>query len=186
MGGTVRSRAADAPGAITGDAPPTEAFQFVNSAANVVAQYAAGAPLADTTGPFVVATAPRTMRIVLGSGGANPTVFTVTGTDPDGTAITETITAAGAGTYEGARLFQTVTAFASDVNPGGTTDLRCSANGYSPSTRFIHCGGAGNLVVRPMDGAADVTYVVISGQVKRIRAKWISLATSATGVVAER
>lgn len=97
---------------------------------NYVAQYAGGAPIADIVGPFVIPTYPfRTARIVLGVGGANPTVYTIDGTDAFGNVVQDIITAAGAGTYEGDVAFGTITGFASDVDPGGTTDLRVG-NGF--------------------------------------------------------
>ncbi|MFA5166865.1 MAG: hypothetical protein WC449_06270 [Candidatus Paceibacterota bacterium] len=100
---------------------------------NYVGQYAAGAPLDDAVGPFVIPGYPfRTARIVLGVGGADPVVYTVDGTDAFGNVVQDIITATGAGTYEGDIAFATITRFRSDVNPGGTTDLRVG-NGFNVS-----------------------------------------------------
>lgn len=185
-GPAVRSRAADLTSGIGADAPCTQAYAFVNAADQVVAQYASGAPIADSTGPFVVTNPLRTVRVVLTGGGSVATDYTVTGTDQGGAVQTEVIAATGAGTFEGVKLWQTITAFASNINPGGTTDLRCSAYAFEPATRAIYCGGAGNLVVRPLEGSADVTYAVTTFQRVPVRARWIRLSTTATLIVAER
>lgn len=185
-GPAVRSTAANLQGAIRADSPYTQAYAFVNAADQVVAQYAAGAPIADTTGPFVVTNPLRTVRVVLAGGGSVATSYTVTGTDQGGVAQSEVIAATGAGTFEGAKTWQTITAFSSDVNPGGTTDLRCSAYAFEPATRAIYCGGAGNLIVRPMENTADVTYAVTTFQRTPVRARFIRLTTTATLIVAER
>lgn len=186
-GPAVRSTAAHLQGAIRADSPYTQAYAFVNAADAVHAQYAAGAPIADAVGPFTVTNALRTVRVVQAGGGSVATVYTITGTDQGGNAQTETITTAGgAATTEGVKMWQTITAFSSDVNPGGTTDLLCSAYAFEPATRAIYCGGSGNLVVRPLEGTVDVTYAVTTFQRIPVRAKWIRLSTTATLIVAER
>jgi hypothetical protein len=91
---------------------------------NYVAQYAGGAAIDDAVGPFARFVPQRTVRIVLGVGGANPVVYTIDGTDFAGNAIQDIITAAGAGTYEGDIAFRTITRVRSNVDPVGTTDVR--------------------------------------------------------------
>ena len=154
----MRKKVADHATAVDSTSPATDAAALSISASQIVAQYAAGAALDDSVGPFVVTSAPRTVQIVLGVGGTNPTVYTVTGTTPEGVATTETITATGAGTFLGTTLFSTISRFQSAADPGGTTDLRCSAQGYSPAPRSMFVGTAGNLVVRMTEGDADVTF----------------------------
>lgn len=184
---SLRMRTANALAGISATAPATQALVLDTVASNVASQYAGGAAIDDTTGPFTVDSAPRTMRVVLGATGANPTVYTITGTSPDGRVVTDTITAAGVGTYEGDVLFQTVTRFQSDVDPVGTTDLRNSANGYYPAGRQVWVGGTGDLVLKPSEGSAEVTLSAVpAGSNVPVRAEWVALATTATGVVVLR
>lgn len=91
---------------------------------NIVSQYAAGAIINDTTGPFVMTLPTRTIRCVLGVGGANPVSVTITGTDYAGNPLTETIVCTGAGTYEGEKAFDAVSKVQTNVDPGGTLDVR--------------------------------------------------------------
>jgi hypothetical protein len=86
------------------------------------AQVAAGGPLNVTT-DFTVQLPARTCQIVLGSGGANPVTYTISGLGMDGKAQTDTIVATGAGTYQGTKAFTSITKLVSDVDPLGTTDL---------------------------------------------------------------
>lgn len=97
------------------------------------ATVAAGAPLNVTTG-FTDPLPSRTTRIVLGVGGANPVVYTVEGLGMDGRTTTDTITAAGAGTYDGVKAFRSVTKLTSNVDPLGTTDLQTGPGLGIPST----------------------------------------------------
>lgn len=165
----------------------SEAYLFATTANSTHAQYAAGAPIADAVGPFTVTSPLRTVQIVLGAGGAGSVVYTVTGTYQDGTAQTETITATGAGTYEGVKLWQTITAFSSDINPGGTTNLNCSAWGFDPPSQSIYVATtAGTIVVRPAEGTADVTYTVAAFSRHNIRARWVRITSTGTPLIIER
>jgi len=119
---------------------------------SVHAQVAAGAALNVTTA-FTVPYPRRALEIVLGVGGVNPVVFTVKGTKVDGSAATLTKSCAGAGTYDvgdGAQAFETVTSLTSDVDPGGTTDLKTS-DGFSVGEVF-----SGTPVVS-VDGVVDAS-----------------------------
>jgi hypothetical protein len=96
---------------------------------NYVAQYAGGAAIADAVGPFVIPGYPyRTAQITLGVGGV-PTVYTIDGTDRFDNVVQDVITAGAAGTFQGAIAWKTITNFASDVDPVGTTDLEVG-NGF--------------------------------------------------------
>lgn len=180
-----RKKVAGQQTAVDATAPATDAEALSITAAQIVAQYAAGAALDDSTGPFVIASAPRTARVVLGAGGADPVIYTITGTTPEGVATTETITAAGAGTNEGTTLWSTITRFQSNVDPLGTTDLRCSAQGYSPAPRAMFVGTSGSLVTRLIESNADVTFAAIpNGTTMPIRPRYVRLSSTATNVVA--
>lgn len=117
-----------------------ESFPALESpGTNYVAQYAGGAPINDNVGPFnLVDPLPRrTVRAVLGVGGANPTVLTVSGTSPvDGSVITDVINMTGAGTYEGTKAFETITQVQTDVDPVGTLDIQ-TGNGFSTSKAIV-------------------------------------------------
>ena len=98
------------------------------------AQVAAGAPLNVTTA-FTLPFPRRTCEIILGAGGANPVVYTITGTAVDGSTITDMISAAGPGTYQGAKAFETITSLTSNIDPAGTTDLK-TGNGVACAQPF--------------------------------------------------
>lgn len=86
------------------------------------AQVAAGAPL-NVNAAWTLYNPARNVQIILGAGGANPVVYTVTGTDYAGEALTEQITALGPGTYNGNSIFHTITSVTSDIDPAGATDI---------------------------------------------------------------
>lgn len=55
----------------------------------------------------------------------------------------------------------------------------------SPLPKAIYVGGAGNLTLRTVDSAADVTLVVHAGQILPLRAAYVrTVGTTATGLVA--
>lgn len=120
---------------------------------NYVAQFAAGAPI-DSIGPFTNLLPFRVPQIVLGGGGANPVIYTLTGTDFKGLPQTRTITATGPGTYVGDRAFSTITRLQSNVNPGGTTDLQ-TGPGFGTGWAF-----ADTTVIVGVNGAAEVPTAV--------------------------
>jgi len=125
---------------------------------SVHAQVAAGAAVNVATA-FTVPFPRRALEIVLGVGGVNPVVFTVVGTKVDGSAATLTKSCAGAGTYEvgdGAQAFETVTSLTSDVDPGGTTDLK-TADGFSVGEVFT-----GTPLVS-VDGVVDTSPTALNG-----------------------
>jgi hypothetical protein len=165
-------------------APPTRQRLVSLTATNYIAQYAGGAALNDTTGPWTEFNPTRLPQIVLGAGGANPTVYTITGTGLDGRSITDTVTAAGAGTYTASEPFQTITAFSSDVDPVGTTDLQAGDTWVAPPARTCHVGTAGNIACRLAEDDADVTVPSVPAgeftrQIKIIRIT----STTAAGLV---
>lgn len=126
------------------------------SATNYLAQIAGGAAI-DSAGPFTLFSPTRVVQIVLGVGGANPTIYTVTGTSIyDDSIITDVITAAGAATYVGTKGFATVTRLESDVDPVGTTDLQAVDTWVYPASRVLHVGVAGDINCRLMEDGADV------------------------------
>lgn len=63
------------------------------------------------------------------------------------------------------------------VTKSDDTDL----SGYG--AKKIYIGGAGNLVVIPLNGSAAVTLPVVAGAVLEVCPKKIMAATTATGIV---
>jgi hypothetical protein len=125
------------------NAPQLVEINMVPSAPGVaiIAQYAAGAPINDPVGPFLTQIPARTCRVVLGVGGANPVVYTITGrTVFGGDPVTDVITATGPGTYEGDVAYDEILSFTSDVDPGGTTDLQ-TGKGFSLGPQSGLSGG---------------------------------------------
>ena len=127
---------------------------------NYHASYAAGAPLADATGPFTRFVPPRTVQIARGGAG-NATVYTITGTDPNGGVITENINSNGASTVQGVQAYTTITAISSDVNPGVTTTFQTGAGfGIGVVVSDIDaCGIDGALEGAGTKTAATGTYI---------------------------
>jgi hypothetical protein len=127
--------------------------------ASVHTQVAAGAPL-NVTSAFTVPYPRRALEIVLGVGGTNPVVITVTGTAADGSALSIAQSCAGAGTYEvgnGAQVFETVTSMTSTIDPGGTVDLK-TADGFGvgevyTGTPLVSVDGVVDTNVTQLDAA---------------------------------
>ena len=157
------------------------------AATNYVAQIAAGSPI-NSTGPFTTFTPTRVPQIVLGAGGANPVVYTITGTavEDDTKTQTVTVTATGPGTYVSTKAFSAITSLTSDVNPAGTTDLQAGDTWVWPAARGLHIAVAGNI---NMQADEDPAVQVITGAVTGEhpwRVKRINIAsTTATGLTLE-
>jgi hypothetical protein len=178
---------ADHAGKITeahGSSHGTIAYNVVLSAQNYHAQHAGGAAIAWTSGFTQYQTPTRLPQIVLGAGGANPTVYTITGTDIyTGAVITENVTAAGAGTYSATQPYETITAFSSDVDPVGTTDLQANDTWVYPAARWLVVGGAGNVAGRLMEALADAT-IALPAEPIPFRYQIVRItSTTATGLV---
>lgn len=153
------------------------------TATNYLTQIAGGAAI-DSAGPFTAFSPTRVPQIVLGATGANPTVYTLTGTNiTDGAAITETITATGPGTYKSTKPFGTITRIQSDVDPVGTTDLQAGDTWVAPASRAILVTVAGNVASQLADDSAVATITgVPAGQVNW-RYRRINITnTTATGL----
>lgn len=125
-------------------------------------QYAAGAPINDTTAAHFTGgnlSPTRIPQIVLGSGGANPVVFTIVGTDPLGAAQTKTVTAAGAGTYKATAAFATITSFSSNIDPGGTVDLQAGDTMDAYPSRGLLVGTTAGAIAMQLEEDAAVQTV---------------------------
>jgi hypothetical protein len=125
---------------------------------NIHAQFAAGAAINANSG-FTVPFPRRTCRVVVGAMGVEVN-FTVTGTDITGAPLTEPIhVAAGGGTVDGTKAFESITSFVSDVDPGDTVDLK-TGKGFAVSAPFAA------LDVLSVDGAVETaTSVAAQGTV---------------------
>jgi hypothetical protein len=149
------------------DGPLTRQLAVSLTLTNYLAQIAAGAAI-DTAGPFTTFSPTRLPQITLGAGGANPVVYTLTGTRIDDTSatpatFTQTITAAGAGTYKASIPMATITRLQSNIDPLGTTDLQAGDTWVYPAARAIRVGASGNIAFRPQENAADVTLAFLAG-----------------------
>jgi hypothetical protein len=164
------------------DGPITRWLLVSLALTNYVAQIAGGAAI-DSAGPFTVFSPTRLPQITLGVGGANPVVYTLTGTRVDtGETFTQTITAAGAGTYKASMPMATITRLQSDVDPVGTTDLQAGDTWVYPPARALRVGASGNVAGRPADNVADVTLPMLAG-VDPTRYRIIRItSTTATGL----
>jgi hypothetical protein len=155
------------------------------TATNYLAQIAAGSAI-NSTGPFTAFSPTRLPQIVLGGGGANPVVYTITGTSIDtGAVITDTVTATGPGTYAASKPFATITRLQSDVNPAGTTDLQAGDTWVNPSARCLHVGTtAGAVAMQCEEDAAVQTIPGVQLGDSPYRVKRINITnTAAAGLV---
>lgn len=60
-----------------------------------------------------------------------------------------------------------------------------ATNEVDPLPKALLIGGAGNIVLRAVDSAADVTIAVVAGQLLPIRAQFVRASgTTATGIIA--
>lgn len=140
---------------------PITAQRLVDlSADNIHAQFTGGSAIDASSGFTQVpdGTASRLPQITTDASHVE-TTYTLTGTDIyDGSALTEELTVeAGAGTTKFTQPFGTVTAFSSDVDPVGTTDLEWGDTWVHPPARTCHVGTAGDIACRCMDDSDDVT-----------------------------
>jgi hypothetical protein len=149
------------------DGPLTRQLAVSLALTNYLAQIAGGAAI-DTAGPFTTFSPTRLPQITLGAGGANPVIYTLTGYRIDDvsatpTEVTQTITAAGAGTYK-ATVPMIITRLQSDIDPIGTTDLQAGDTWVYPAARAIRVGTSGNIAGQPMEnGGIDVTLPFLAG-----------------------
>jgi len=172
-----------APTSHASDGPITRWLLVSLSLTNYVAQIAGGAVI-DSAGPFTAFSPTRLPQITLGAGGANPVVYTLTGTriDTDET-FTQTITAAGAGTYKASMPMATIIRLQSDVDPVGTTDLQAGDTWVYPPSRAIGAGGGGDIAGRPADNVADVIRPSVLAGVDPTRYRIVRITgTAATGL----
>ena len=141
--------------------PITRQLAVSLTVTNYIAQDAGGSAISETGG-FTDFSPGRLPKVVLGVGGANPTVYTITGTDIyTGAVITEDLTAAGASTVVATQPYATITAWSSDVDPVGTSDLQAGDTWVHPPARACHVGVAGNIACRLRDDSADATLVAV-------------------------
>ena len=125
------------------------------------AAYTAGAPISDAVGPWTMPFPRRTVQVVLAGGGANPVVVTVAGTAPDGTVVSDAISCAGVGTYEGTKAFDTITSVSSNVDPLANTTLN-TGKGFGTVVPFVALqalGVSGVLEAAASNHAASGTVV---------------------------
>ena len=173
---------------ISDDAPCTMGFPVTLSAQNYHAQMAAGGALDVTTAftQYNQSTQAPTRRpqIVLGGGGANPVLYTLYGTSIfDDSAISEVITAAGAGTYQATLAYETITRLTSNIDPLGTTDLQAYDTWVYPAARRLIVGVAGDVNGQQQDDSADVVLPLPACMLK-LRHKIVRVTnTTATGLV---
>lgn len=106
---------------------------------------------------------PRNILVVTGAGGTPTQGYTavvLTGTDIDDNAITETISglAAGAGTYQGAKAFKTLTSAAWSGGTGaGATQSLGFGNKFGLPAKPKERGGKPHVISEKVDGATPGT-----------------------------
>ena len=81
------------------------------------------------TGPFTEYVPPRTVRIVAGTGTTNPTHFTVTGRTYEGATIVDSITATGAGAFDGHKAMASITSTSRCDTADSTSTHSCAFDG---------------------------------------------------------
>lgn len=153
------------------------------TATNIATQYAGGAAINASSGftPISLPGASRLPQVVV-SGSGVETVYTLTGTSLDGDALTDTVTAlAGGGTFKFSQPFATVTAFSSNVDPVGTTDLQWGDTWVSPPATALIVGTSGDVALRLADDATDVTLSDVQAGINPMQVEIIRItSTNAT------
>lgn len=158
---------------------------------NFVAQYAAGAPINDVVGPFTEFHPTRTVRMVLGVGGANPVTVTIYYTDiATGLATSHGYVLTGAGTYDVTDpAIGVISRITTSVDPGGTLDVQANDVWVYPPARRLIVGVAGD-VIGQLDGkyytglaATDVTLPLVAGDHDQGQRIIRATGTTATGLV---
>ena len=165
--------------------PITKQLTVALTKSNIVGQYSAGAPIADTLGPFTELSPTRLPQVTVGASHVE-TVYTLTGTNiVNGNERAEELTvAAGAGTVAFTKPFATITSFSSNINPGDTVNLEWGDTWVHPAARSCHVGTSGDVACRLIDDDADVTVPSVgAGEFPR-RIKIIRITnTTASGLV---
>lgn len=117
-----------------------------------------------TSGGAVTFDEPRNITI-LSAGNDSSKSFTVTGTDEQGDAVTESITGANAGTATGSTFFTTISQIAAVGNPAGNVSAGSGASIASPIFRgrlrlrglyAVNTGTAGTITFREGSGTGTV------------------------------
>jgi hypothetical protein len=129
-----------------------------NSIAHSQTPLAAG-PITLTASPFVMPSSPQ--RVVIGSGsgeGANGTIFTIAGLDWNGNAVSETITATAATSYQSVYDYSQVTSIS--VNLGTAGAITAGTNGVGSSRPMFLDTFAPGPVALQIDVTGTVNYSV--------------------------
>ena len=149
---------------------------------NYVAQYAAGAPIDDSTGPFTEFSPTRLPQVTLGAGAGAP-VVTITYTPVEGgSEKTQSVTGVAGATVKFPVPVQTITRVQTDVDPGDVMDIQAGDTWVSPAPRSVFGSAAGDVVCRLAEDDADITMTLAAGIPVPIRAE-IVRATGTTATV---
>jgi hypothetical protein len=117
-----------------------------------------------TSGGAVTFDEPRNITI-LSAGDDSGISFTVTGTDEQGDAVTESITGANAGTATGSTFFTTISQIAAVGNPAGNVSAGSGTSVAAPMFRgrmrlnglyAVNTGTAGTITFREGSGTGTV------------------------------
>tara|TARA_R110000850_G_scaffold272096_1_gene406944 strand:- start:672 stop:1277 length:606 start_codon:yes stop_codon:yes gene_type:complete len=117
-----------------------------------------------TSGGAVTFDEPRNITI-LSAGDDSGISFTVTGTDEQGDAVTESITGANAGTATGSTFFATISQIAAVGNPAGNVSAGSGTSVAAPMFRgrmrlnglyAVNTGTAGTITFREGSGTGTV------------------------------
>jgi len=149
---------------------------------NYVAQYAAGAPIDDSAGPFTEFGPTRLPQVTLGGAGGAP-VVTLTYIPIDGgESRTQSVTGVAGATVKFAQPVQIITRVQTSVDPGDVLDIQAGDTWVRPAPRSLFPNAAGDVVCRGAEDDLDVTLTLAAGIPLPMRADIIR-ATGTTATV---
>jgi len=150
---------------------------------NYVAQYAAGAPIDDATGPFTEFAPTRIPLATLGAG-AGAVNITITYIPIEGGAERQQTIAGTAGASVAFPFaVQQITRVQTDADPLDVLDIQAGDTQVSPAPRFVYASGGGNLVCRLVEDSADVTFTLIAGANLALRPNIVRASGTAASVL---
>lgn len=150
---------------------------------NYVAQYAAGAPIDDSTGPFTEFAPTRIPLATLGAGAVAVNI-TLTYIPIEGGAERQQTVAGVAGTsVQFPNAVQQITRVQTDVDPGDTLDIQTGDTQVSPAPRFVYANGGGDLVCRLVEDDADATFTLVAGANLALRPNIVRASGTAASVL---
>jgi len=149
---------------------------------NYVAQYAAGAPIDDSVGPFTEFSPTRLPEVTLGAGAGAPVVTLTYIPIEGGPERTQSVTGVAGATVKFTQPVQIITRVQTDIDPVDVMDIQAGDTWVSPAPRSLFPNVAGDVVCRSVEDDLDVTLTLAAGIPVPIRADIIR-ATGTTATV---